>query len=137
MAMVEKPDAADLLAIARQTFLESLLPHVPEDKRYAGLMLANAMAIARREIAAGDESCRRELAALVDLYGEAPPPAADAAAVREALEGYAQRLVADIRAGRFDRPEKQRIALRVLLFETTLQRLRINNPKHLKAEGLE
>lgn len=135
--MRERPDAADLLAIARQIFFEALLPHVPEDKRYAGLMVANAMAIARREIEAGDEPERRELAALADLYGEAPPPAAGAAALRVALEGYARRLVTEIHASALDTPSPRRQAVRALLLETTLQRLRISNPKHLKAEGIE
>ena len=53
--MRDRPNGADLLAIARDTYLDEVLPHVPKEKRYAGLMVANAMAIARREIESGDE----------------------------------------------------------------------------------
>ena len=132
--MREKPDAVDLLAIARHTFIEELLPHIPEDIRYAGLMVANAMAIARREIEAGEAPGRHELAALAELYDEVPP-AANATALREAIEGHGRRLVADIRVGLFDAPSTRRQAVRALLFETTRQRLRISNPKHLKSRG--
>jgi hypothetical protein len=47
--MLEKPDAADLLATARETVLNELLPALPPEKAFAARMVANAMAIALRE----------------------------------------------------------------------------------------
>ena len=41
--MSDIPDAPELLAIARSTLLDKLLPRVPEELRYDALMIANAM----------------------------------------------------------------------------------------------
>lgn len=50
--MLEKPDAADLLATARDVVLKELLPALPPEKAFAARMVANAIAIALREQAA-------------------------------------------------------------------------------------
>jgi hypothetical protein len=50
--MLEKPDAADLLATAREVLLKELLPALPADKAFAARMVASAMALALREGAA-------------------------------------------------------------------------------------
>ena len=67
-------DARDLLAIARQTLLADIAPGLSGETRFKALMVANAMAIAGREV----------------QYGAVPEPP-DAAL-----------LCADIRAGRRD-----------------------------------
>ena len=46
----DRPDGAELLAVARATLLEDLLPELPQSRRYQALMIANAMAMARREL---------------------------------------------------------------------------------------
>jgi predicted dehydrogenase len=65
--MLERPDGPDLLETAREVLLRDLLPHLPEPERYQARMVANAMAIARREAEA------------------APPPARDWAALARAI----------------------------------------------------
>lgn len=50
--MLEKPDAADLLATAREVLLTELLPALPPEKAFAARMVASAMALAIREGAA-------------------------------------------------------------------------------------
>lgn len=50
--MLEKPDAADLLATAREVVLNELLPALPPEKAFAARMVAAAMALALREGAA-------------------------------------------------------------------------------------
>ncbi|MGG5818230.1 DUF6285 domain-containing protein [Falsiroseomonas sp. HW251] len=50
--MLEKPDAADLLATAREVVLKELLPALPPEKTFAARMVANAIAIALREASA-------------------------------------------------------------------------------------
>jgi hypothetical protein len=50
--MQEKPDAADLLATAREVLLGELLPALPPEKGFAARMVASAMAIAARAVAA-------------------------------------------------------------------------------------
>ena len=46
----DRPDGAELLAVARATLLEDLVPELPQARRYQALMIANAMAMARREL---------------------------------------------------------------------------------------
>lgn len=48
--LLEAPDAADLLATARQSLLERLLPALPPTLHYEARMAANALAIAGRAI---------------------------------------------------------------------------------------
>ena len=48
----DRPDGAELLAVARATLLEDLLPELSQSRRYQVLMIANAMAMARRELEA-------------------------------------------------------------------------------------
>jgi len=52
--MRDLPNAEALLLQARKTLLEQLLPALPEARRYEALMVASAMAMAAREIAAED-----------------------------------------------------------------------------------
>lgn len=46
----DRPDAAELLAIIRQVFARDLQPALPPDLRVTGLMVANALGIAEREL---------------------------------------------------------------------------------------
>ena len=52
--MNDRPYARELLATARDAFSTEILPALPERLRYTGLMIANALSIAQREVAAGD-----------------------------------------------------------------------------------
>jgi hypothetical protein len=61
--MFEKPDAADLLATAREVVLAEILPHLPPEKAIAARMVAAAIALALRE-QAGTPLPARDLAAL-------------------------------------------------------------------------
>ncbi len=124
--MNDRPDATELLEIARRTLLDDLLPRLPDDLRYRALMIANAMAIAAREHAAGDAAAIAELARLQALYGE-PLQAPAGSALHTALSGYNRRLAADIRAGRCD----NRVGLREHLAQTTADKVAVANPKAL------
>ena len=42
----DEPDARGLVAIALQTFRDSVLPAVPAERRFEALMIANALSIA-------------------------------------------------------------------------------------------
>jgi hypothetical protein len=64
----EPPEAADLLATARDVLLAELLPALPAEKAFAARMVANAMAIAARE-AAQDPAW--QAAALARMGGDA------------------------------------------------------------------
>ena len=115
--MRDGPGGAVLLAIARTTLLEEVLPKVPPAQVYAVRMIANAMAIAARELAAehGEAAGRERILALYREAGLAEP------------EGDIERaLAADIRAGRFDAHEA---ALVELLERQVDGRLALANPK--------
>lgn len=127
--MNDRPDATELLEIARRTLLDEILPRLPEDLRYSALMIANAMAIAAREHAAGDAAAETEFARLRGLFSERPKPLTGAA-LRAALAGYNRRLATEIRAGSFD--DRERAALLVHLEKTTADKLAVANPKALK-----
>ena len=127
--MNARPDATELLAIARSTLIDELLPRLPEDLRYTALMIANALAIASREHAAGDAAALAELARLQQLLAENPAPL-NGAALHAALADYNRRLATEIRNGRFD--GRERAALLDHLAQTTVDKLAIANPKALK-----
>lgn len=116
----DQPDGAVLLAAARRLLLEELLPLLPAERRYDGLMIGNAMAIAGRELADGGAAERTAAARLAAFCGEP----AEIAAVQE------RRLVTEIRAGRYDRGER-RAKLLALLRAGLEDRLRIASPKAL------
>jgi len=120
-----EPSAADLLDIARATILADVAPSLPEDKRYAALMAANALAIAGRELAAPD-STAAELARIGGLLPE-PAPTGDA---RAALREATSRLARAIREGRLDEGES-RTRLLAHLRECVRARLAVSNPRAL------
>ncbi|MBX6320779.1 MAG: hypothetical protein IRY94_03025 [Rhodospirillaceae bacterium] len=129
--MSERPDAAELLALARAALLDEIADAVPAEKRYTVLMAANAIAIAGREIAAGARMARETLAALAGLYGEvAAGEEEDAETVEARLAGLERRLARDLRRGAFDGDPR----LPALLLRRTRAALAISNPKALPAE---
>ena len=132
--MQDRPSAAELLRIARETLVGELLPLLPEERKLDVLIIANVMAIAAREAAFGDGPLRAELARLAALYDEAPPPDEPLAA---AVERLSRRLAADIRRGAFEADAAKLAEVKAHLLETTLQKLRENNPRYLEAEGYE
>ncbi len=131
--MRDAPDVDELLAAARDSLLANVLPTVAAAQKREVLMIANALAIARRSLAAGDAPLVAELAALRQLY----PPSADGEAqdldLNAALVALNARLVADIRRGAFDAPGPVRSAVEALLKESVVQKLRENRPKLVDA----
>ncbi len=124
--MQNSPDGAELLRTARTALLEELLPQLPAEMRYTTLMVANAMAIAAREADAGDGHRRHEHTLLRELL-EAEPDAG------VSVGELNRRLASELRAGTFDR---QTVRVGELLLEEIRDRLRISNPKYLKAADL-
>jgi hypothetical protein len=92
------------------------------------------MAIAARELAAGDADLREELAMLTELYGE-KIVAESGSGPEEKVAALNRRLAKDIRNGEMDGACAQ--GVRALLRAQVIARLRISNPKHLTAAGLE
>ena len=130
--MSNLPQGADLLAIARDTLLSELRPLLDEHGRYTIAMIANAMAIARREAEAGEAPALAALARLDALHAIAYRELRGEA-LREALHSHDQQLARDIRAGRYDADDGRRRALLEHLRESVAAKLRISNPKALES----
>ena len=124
------PDGAELLQIARETLLSELRPLLGENARYTVAMIANAMAIAAREMEAGEAPAQQALARLGALY-DAPACGLNGAKLREALAGLERKLAQDIRAGCFDENNGRQRAMLTHLRESVSARLRVSNPKSL------
>ncbi|MBI4185330.1 MAG: hypothetical protein HY521_15160 [Proteobacteria bacterium] len=119
-----RPDAAELIALARDQVLAGLVPALPEDKRYAARLVAAALAIAGREIAAGEAPAREERARLAALLGGEGD-----------LAELNRRLARAIRAGAFDAPGDAQARLIAHLEASVRARLMIDNPRALEAAG--
>jgi hypothetical protein len=113
----DEPDAPGLVAIALQTFRDTILPLVPTKQRFEALMIANALSIAERELAADPGAAPS--AAVGGLIGKSGD-----------LETLAPKLCSAIDAGNFDTPKRQ-AELRKVLWELTRWRLGISNPRLL------
>lgn len=127
--MRNNPDAAGLLQIARETLLNELLELVPEERRYAMRMAANALAIAAREAETGEADLVEELRLLSELYGEDLVQSAGAN-LHDRIAKVNKRFAKDIRDGIFDGACEQ--GVQALLMDQVRARLRISNPDYLK-----
>jgi hypothetical protein len=125
--MTDQPDGAALLEEARRTLLETLLPLLPPERRYDGLMVANAMAIAAREAGQGDAALREAVQQLSVLF----PAAATSENLKAELLELEAHLVSDIRAGLCDASGVGRDAIRDYLRRSATARVRLSNPKTL------
>ena len=126
--MPDRPDGPALLEEARRTLLESLLPLLPPERRYDGLMVANAMAIAAREAGQGDAALREGVKLLAGLF---PASAAAGDNLRTWLLDLETRLAREIRAGLCDASGPRREAVRAYLRGSATARVRLSNPKAL------
>lgn len=109
---------ASLLALAVEMLQAEVLPALPPEQRYAGAMVANAIAIARRGIPGDAEAAAWSL--LDKLYDDG--------------EGSPRQLALDIRDGSLPKAKSANLAaaLRALLIEE----LRVANPKFLASRGI-
>lgn len=126
--MTDNPDCAALLDEARRTLLETLLPLLPPERRYDGLMVANAMAIAAREAGQGDAGLGEGVKVLAALF---PAFAAADDNLRTRLLELETLLAREIRAGLLDAPVPRRAAIRDYLRRSATARVRLSNPKAL------
>lgn len=128
--MKNRPDAADLLAVARETLLKELRPRLDEGDRYTAAMIANAMAIAARELQAGEAEMLAALERLDALYGARPQRARETPAA--ALDARERELARDIRSGAFDADGERRRAVLEHLRLSVRARLAVSNPRALR-----
>lgn len=132
--MRDHPGGAELLATAQKVLRDKLLPHLPANLKHEALMVANAMAIAARQLAAGEQPNRQELDALLDLLP-------NSALKNEADEALQIRLLnaelgTRIRTGAADPGQADREAIYRHLRTVTRQRVLESNPKYLSTAAL-
>ncbi|WP_166266698.1 DUF6285 domain-containing protein [Marinobacter caseinilyticus] len=114
-----RPNAAELLTIARQELLDTVLPEVDESLKYQILMIANAMKIANRELTDDHSTDHEAQSALDQFYQTHAPQRAEAACE--------QQLADDLRQRRFDDDD----SVHRLLLTLTEHKLNLSNPKYL------
>ncbi|MBT5191948.1 MAG: hypothetical protein HOM07_06340 [Rhodospirillaceae bacterium] len=134
--MRERPTGEELLAIARKVLLEELMPLLPSDRRYDTLMIANAMGIAARQLAHGNDFSRYESRELENLLGKTGTETAAKKEEGDPTELY-RELCVRIRNGDFDPDTPEYEALQEFLYRVTVQRLKESAPKILEAAGLK
>ena len=120
--MRDRPHGAELLRQARSVLLDELLGALSESRRYDVLMVASAMAIAARELEAGEAGREVERTALEALLG---PVSEDD--IEGALSGLNRRLAAEIRAGKLDGDPR----VHDILERDAAARLALSNPNRL------
>src|SRR3546814_16783611 len=119
--MNNRPHGNELLTVARRGLLDDLLPLLPADKTYDVQMIANAMAIAARELQPHGEHDGQSSQAIAQFYRQASMPQTE-----EATE---QGLAAQIRARAITPDQHER--LHELLLSLTRAKLALSNPKYL------
>lgn len=128
--MIDEPNRRDLLEAAHETLRREILPHLDGETKYAGLMVASAIAIVMREIESdrNHESVRRVLDRFAELYGQDNVHNAGADGP-DRIRALNRHLVDDIRDGVFD--EDPLGPIYEVLLEQAVQRLKLSNPRFL------
>lgn len=128
--MIDRPDRLALLAAAETTLREDVLPGLDGSTRYAALMVASAIAIARREIEAGYEPVRVTLDAFAEFYGQdnVHRSGGDSAERLLALMGDLKQ---ELRDGEYD--EVLLGPVHGVLSTFVVERLKRSNPRFLEA----
>ena len=130
--MRDRPDGIALLGVARRVLLDELRGELPESHRFTAHLVANAMAIAARELAAGEAPFEAHRAALAALYQEDRTHGAGEG-LDEAVQRLSWWLAAEIRGGRRDGDAD----VHALLRARAIDRVRQTNPKVLADAGIE
>ena len=130
--MFDYPSAAELIAAARAHLERQVLPTIADPRlRFQTLVAANVLAIAERELAAGDAPLRaawQRLGALLGVPEAGAPAGGD---LRASLAERERELIDAIQAGAFDAgPPRERLA--VHLRATALAELVVSNPRLLE-----
>ncbi|MCL2346527.1 MAG: DUF6285 domain-containing protein [Desulfobulbus sp.] len=124
--MRDQPTGDLLLETARDLLREEIIPALSGNQRHAALMIANAMAIAMRQLQSGDDAERQELAALQKILSLPE----SGASLSQSLTDANRQLCRLIREGRAD-AGKTHDEVRDLLLRTTRHRVSISSPKYL------
>jgi hypothetical protein len=99
----DRPDAPELLDAVAEFLAAEVADWAPRDKRFQVLVAANLCAIVGRELRAGPEPLRADLALLHELL-ETEPPSGELsdAELRAATRAAESQLAGRLRAGELD-----------------------------------
>src|SRR5438105_3625468 len=128
--MRDVPTGPSLLALARDVLLNDLLPLLPESSRLGARLVANSMAIADREAAAGEGPEKAIHGELAIFYGDHTLAERGRAGEGELLRRFAH----DLRIGAFEGSSRDRSACEIL-WRLAIAKLRLANPRYLAANG--
>jgi hypothetical protein len=132
----DRPDGPGLLALGREMLLEELLPRLPPERHRDVRLVATAMAIAEREMLAGDAPPGEIADRLAKFYGA---PASSRQEGRQdagaPTTGLFARFAGDLRVGAFEACEARGRAACAILWRLTILKLREGNPGFLARNG--
>ena len=128
--MFDRPDRLDLLAAAETALRDEVLPGLEGGARYTALMVASALAIARRELEAGNEPARLVLDAFAELYGQDNVHRAGGDS-SERVKALMVDLAREIRDGGYD--DDLLGPIHAVLQTLVVERLKRSNPRFLEA----
>lgn len=129
--MRDQPDGAALLATAQKVLSEKFLPQLPAHLKHEALMVANAMAIAARQLQAGERPLQSEFENLTKLLAAHTGEANADDTLR--LKQLNVELCAKIRAGDSDPERADHEATHQHLCRVARDRVQESNPKYLSA----
>jgi hypothetical protein len=99
----DRPTAPELLEAVAEYLFAEVRPEVPAEQRFRVLVAANLCAVVARELRAGDELLREDLALFRELLGQPPPePGGEDDELADAVRAAERELAARLRAGALD-----------------------------------
>jgi uncharacterized protein DUF6285 len=99
----DRPDSAELLDALAEFLHGDVAEWAPREKRFQALVAANLCAVLGRELRAGSEPLRDDLALLLELLGTGPPARdLSEADLRDAVRAAEAELARQLRAGELD-----------------------------------
>ncbi|MEQ8818196.1 MAG: DUF6285 domain-containing protein [Thalassobaculum sp.] len=128
--MFDRPDRLALLGAAETALRDEVLPGLEGGARYTALMVASALAIARRELEAGNEPARVVLDAFAELYGQDNVHRAGGDS-GERVKALMADLAREIRDGEYD--DDLLGPIHAVLQTLVVERLKRSNPRFLEA----
>jgi Domain of unknown function (DUF6285) len=120
----DRPDAPELLDAVAEFLFADVREWAPPEKRFVALVAANVCAVVARELRAGEDPSRADVALFNEMLGAEPGEPLDADVEREARDA-AKELARRIREGDFD-AEMEETAAR--LREHVRRKLKIARP---------
>lgn len=130
--MRDAPDGIELLKTAVTVLREKLLPLLSDEHRHDALMVANAMAIAMRQLDQGDYPLVDELKSLQHLGFVSDEIPDKRQHLLEVLSKGNQEMASLLREGYADPGHSQREPILLHLRKVAAQRLSESNPKYIK-----